>query len=58
MKGIMCLSFKLADICQRNLRTRVWIPKDPGALELGLTEVLSLYTGVGRSRSPSRTTKC
>lgn len=57
MKGIMCLSSKLADFCQRNLWTRVWNPKDPGALELRLTEVFSLYTGVGRSRSLSRTTK-
>lgn len=37
MKGTVCLSSELADICQRDLRARVWIARDTSALELRLT---------------------
>lgn len=43
MKGIMCLSSQLADVCQRDLQARVWNPGDTAALKLRLAEVLGLY---------------
>lgn len=34
MKGIMCLSSELADVCQRDLQARVRVARDTGALKL------------------------
>lgn len=36
VKSIMGLSSELADICQRDLQARVWMPRDTGALKLRL----------------------